>query len=317
MNSLVHSSALSRRLRSVAAILAVLLYTLPVLAQEPEGQGTEQASPWTLGVALGQGRRDNPFVGSDDIQLNAVLDIAWYGERFFFDNGDVGLNLSTTDQLSLNALVVFNNERNYYSYLNNGSSGLDLLNLKRIAQEQGLDSPSIAGGEGVDLDSLTIQELEPLVFQDVDSSLAQRDFAVSSGLEFIYSHAWGDIQGQLLADVSDVHGGQSAWLAYSYPWYTPKSEVSLSLGLDWKSASLVDYYYGVQRDERIDGRPSYRAGSGVNSVIRLSARHALSDRWHLVGVMEREYLSGAIRNSPIIKRDAVNTIFLGLYYQFK
>ena len=288
-----------------------------VYAQATDEQEATQASPWTLGIALGHGRRSNPFVGSDDMPLNAVLDIAWYGERFFFDNGDFGFNLSTSAQWSVNALLVFNNERNYYSYLNNGSSGLDILNLKRLARENGLGLPGIAGEEGVDIDSLTAQELDSLVFQDVDSSLAERDFAASSGLEFIYSHAWGDLQGQLLSDVSGVHGGQSAWLAYSYPWFTPKSEFNLSLGLDWKSKNLVDYYYGVLQKESIKGRPAYRAGSGMNSVIRFSASRELSDHWRLVGVVEREYLSGAIRKSPIIEKDVVNTIFVGLYYQFK
>jgi len=52
-------------------------------------------------------------------------------------------------------------------------------------------------------------------------------------------------------------------------------------------------------------------------VIRFSASRALSERWRLVGVLEREELSSAIRRSPIIERGSVNTAFVGLYYQFK
>ena len=301
----------------VAVCFMAQLCAMPASAQDSVQEQSEEPSPWTLGVALGHGKRINPFVGSDDTRLNAVLDLAWYGERFFFDNGDFGFTLSDSDQLSVSALLVFNNERNYYSSLNNGSSGLDIFNLKRLAQDKGIGLPGIAGGDDLDLDSLSGAELEKIVFKDIDSSLPQRDFAASGGLEFLYSNTWGDWQGQILSDVSAVHAGQSAWVAYSYPWYTRNSEFKLSMGLEFKSAQLVDYYYGVRPSERLEGRPTYSAGSGTNRVVRLSATHKLSERWRLVGVMEREYLGAAIRKSPIIERGTVDTIFVGIYYQFK
>lgn len=275
------------------------------------------SSRWTLGAAVGHGQRDNPFVASDDMNINAIIDLAWYGERWFFDNGDVGFIFHNTDQFSANALVTFNNERNYFSYLSNGSSGLDIFSLRKIAEDKGLSFPSIAGGEAPDLGSLNAEELETLVFEDLDTSLPERDFAVNSGIEMLYLSRWGDLQAQWLTDVSGTHHGQSAWFSYSYPWITPTSEFSLTLGLEWKSSDLVDYYYGVRPDERIEGRPSYSAGAGINRVIRFSASRALSERWRLVGVLEREELSSAIRRSPIIERGSVNTAFVGLYYQFK
>ncbi|MDP2283321.1 MAG: MipA/OmpV family protein, partial [Pseudohongiella sp.] len=177
--------------------------------------------------------------------------------------------------------------------------------------------PGIAGGEAPDLGSLNTDELETLVFNDLDTSLPERDFAVNSGIEMLYLSQFGDLQAQLLTDVSGTHHGQSAWFSYSYPWITRTSEFSLTLGLEWKSSDLIDYYYGVRPDESIDGRPTYAAGSGINRVMRFSASRALSERWRLVGVLEHEQLSSAIRRSPIIERGTVNTAFVGLYYQFK
>lgn len=302
--------------------------TPPALAQESAARNPAEpasAAPaddsadsrWTLGAAVGHGRRDNAFVGSDDMNINAIVDLAWYGERWFFDNGDVGFIFHDTARFSANALLTFNNERNYFSYLSNGSSGLDIFSLRKIAEDKGLSFPSIAGGEAPDLDSLNTEELETLVFEDLDTSLPERDFAVNSGIEMLYLSRWGDLQAQLLTDVSGTHHGQSAWLSYSYPWITPTSEFSLTLGLEWKSRDLVDYYYGVRPDERIEGRAPYSAGAGINRVIRFSASRALSEHWRLVGVVEREQLSSAIRRSPIIERGSVNTAFVGLYYQFK
>ena len=291
----------------------------PVLAAQGLSEQAEDAdsSRWTIGAAVGHGRRDNAFVASDDMNINAIIDLAWYGERWFFDNGDIGFILQETAQFSANALLTFNNERNYFSYLSNGSSGLDIFSLRKIAEDKGLSVPGIAGGEATDLESLNKEELESLVFKDLDTALPERDFAVNSGVEMLYLSRWGDLQAQVQTDVSGIHHGQSAWFSYSYPWITPTSEFSLTLGLEWKSSDLVDYYYGVRPDERIEGRAQYSAGSGINRVIRFSASRVLSERWRLVGVFEREQLSSAIRRSPIIERGSVNTAFVGLYYQFK
>ncbi|ALO45744.1 MipA/OmpV family protein [Pseudohongiella spirulinae] len=300
------------------SIALALGLPLPAAAQEsPQATASAQPSAWTMGVAAGVGRRSNPFVASDDLTQNAIVDLAWYGERWFFDNGDVGYTFNQTDQFSANLLLTFNNERNYFSYLSNGSSGLDISSLRELAIDKGFGTIGIAGGETVDLESLGTSELEEFVFEDLDASLPERDFAVNSGIELLYISRWGDLQAQLLSDVSGTHRGQSAWLAYSYPWITRHSEFSLTLGMEWKSRELVDYYYGVRPDEVIEGRPAYRGKSGVNSVIRFSASRALSERWRLVGVVEQEFLSQNIKRSPIIERGRVSTAFVGIYYQFK
>jgi len=307
-----------RRLSVRFVALFCICLTLPVLAQQSGGQITSAGErAWSVGVAVGHGRRNNPFVASDDLNLNAIVDLAWYGERWFFDNGDIGLTLREAEQFSANALLTFNNERNYYSYLSNGSSGLDIFSLRQLAEEKGFMFMGIAGGEAPDLESLNTVELEEIIFEDLDTALPERDFAVNSGVELLYISDWGDLQAQLLTDISGTHHGQSAWLAYSYPWITRRSEFSLTLGMEWKSHDLVDYYYGVRPQETIDGRPAYTGKSSINSVIRFSVSRALSERWRLVGVVEREYLGKSIRRSPIIERGGVSTAFFGLYYQLK
>lgn len=286
-------------------------------AQESNGGAGEAESgrPWTLGIALGQGRRSNPFVASNDMNINAVVDATWYGERFFFDNGDLGYTFAQSSRFSSNALLTFDNERNYFSYLNNGSSGLDISSLRTIAEENGF-----SGGMGIagvdDFNSLSTAELEELIYQDIDSSLPERDFAANGGFEMLYISPWGDLQAQFLSDISSTHNGESAFVSYSYPWLMPHSEVSLTLGLEWKSSNLLDYYYGVRKEESLEGRPVYRAGSGTNGVMRLTASQALNEHWKLVGMVEREYLSSAIRRSPIINENRITSYFLGLYYQF-
>jgi outer membrane protein len=149
-----------------------------------------------------------------------------------------------------------------------------------------------------------------------NTELPDRDFALNGGVEFLYISPWGDIQAQLLSDLSSTHDGQEAWLSWSRPWYTRNNEFTLTLGLEWKSSKLVSYYYGVREDEAFSGREFYEGGAGTNSFVRFAARHAFSPNWHLVGMVEREYLSGAISDSPIVDDSKVDTFFAGLFYQF-
>src|SRR5690606_2079575 len=153
-------------------------------------------------------------------------------------------------------------------------------------------------------------------YLNASTELPDRDFAFNGGLEFLYISPLGDVQAQLLSDLSSTHNGQEAWLSWSKPWYTPNSEFTVTLGLEWKSDSLVNYYYGVRPEESFTGRPEYQGAAGTNRFVRFAARHRLGEHLSLVGMVERGFLSNAISNSPIVDRSDVDTFFAGLYYQF-
>lgn len=297
-------------LRPLGAGLVVLLFLASPLVQAQTGERS-----WSLGMALGYGERSNPLISGESIDINAVIDFSWYGERFFFDNGDFGLTLHEARNWSVNLIATFNNERNYYNYLTGRTFGLDSLLNNQFG---------IAGGGSLLPDGeqkpSTDESLIPEGFVpetlNLATELPDRDFALNSGFEFLYISPWGDIQAQLLSDISSTHKGQEAWLSWSRPWYTRTNEFTLTLGLEWKSADLVSYYYGVRSDEAFPGRPFYEGSAGTNTFIRFAARHAFSEHWHLVGMVEREFLSSAISASPIVDEDAVDTFFTGIFYRF-
>jgi outer membrane protein len=290
-------------------------------------QETERS--WNLALALGYGERSNPLVSGESIDINTVIDFSWYGERFFFDNGDLGFLLHEHRNYSFNVVATVNNERNFYHYLTGSSFGLkSLVDISRTfggpagSTIAGEDPPrtdfvgpapdseqnflaSIGAPRGADTD-----------FVNLNTELPERDSAVNSGIEFLHISRWGDIQVQLLSDVSGTHHGQEAWFSWSHPWYTLNNEFTLTLGAEWKSGNLVSYYYGVRPEESFPGREAYEAGAGTNTFVRFAARHAFSPHWHAVAMVEREFLSSAISNSPIVDDDATDTFFAGLLYQF-
>src|SRR5262245_56583960 len=89
------------------------LWTLAALAH---GQGTAPApgapeKSWRIGAAFGYGQRTNPVIQSDDIPVLVDLDIAWFGKRWFFDNGDVGFTLFEGAQSTTSLVARVNSDR--------------------------------------------------------------------------------------------------------------------------------------------------------------------------------------------------------------
>ena len=304
----------------------LLLAGIPLVSRAAEDDRS-----WQLGIALGVGERSNPLVNSDDINVNAVIDFSWYGERFFFDNGDFGFLLHEDNRLAINWVATFNNERNYYNYLTGDDLGLNILQtlgddfrFTSIAEDAAADSSLILiseDGELLDRPPGFAPSTDTGLSEALsDTRLATRSTAINSGLEFLYLTPWGDVQAQVLTDVSGTHHGEEAWLSFTHPWYfgTDKGvdEIALTVGVEWKSKDLVGYYYGVLPEESFPGRGTYEGGSGANAYVRLSGRHVFSEHWQLVGLLEREYLSGAIKASPVVRDSHVDTYYLGLYYRF-
>lgn len=275
-----------------------------------------QEKSWELGLAAGYGMRSNPLINSDDIPLYVVFDIAWFGDWFFFDNGDLGLNLHETDKLSINFIAHVNNERGVFEWFNNSQLGVQVFTdslagasifCDDLKTEVLLDSPP---------DSLDL-EIDTGSCQETGQVKApKRSFAVDGGLEIIYADVWGDLQLQVLSDLSLTHKGVEIWASYAYSWHYGNWRLTPSFGLNWKSSNLLDYYYGVRDSEARENRPAYKASSGFNHFARLSVSYTINDHWGLVGVAEYETLSRSIRNSPIVNKDSVETLFVGIMYRF-
>ncbi len=84
--ALAHGQATDPAATSTTATSSAAMASPAPLQLPPERR-------WRLGAAFGYGERTNPLIQSDDIPVIVDLDIAWFGKRWFFDNGDVGFTL--------------------------------------------------------------------------------------------------------------------------------------------------------------------------------------------------------------------------------
>lgn len=241
-------------------------------------------SRWRLGAAIGYGLRTNPLIQSDDIPIVVDLDIAWFGDHLFFDNGDLGLTIVDNKLVTTSLVARVNSDRVFF-----GKTDTKFINI------------DIAG--------------EPLA-QEFEFSVPDRDYAVELGIEALSDGDWGQLQFGAFHDVSSTHDGYEIYLDYRYGWRSQRWYFEPSIGASFKSSALNDYYWGVRDDEANPALPPYDADSGINSHARLMLSYQLSRQWSVSLVTEYERLNSEAAASPLVDEQDVFGYFAGFGFRF-
>merc|ERR1711965_8443 len=108
----------------------------------PQHLYSDSSSPWRIGFSAGLGERSNPLINSDDIPIYGVIQLSYFGERFFFDNGDIGWHLTSGENWSTNLIAGIGGERSFYSFLNSSSVGFESVAADKTDQIE-VAAPSV------------------------------------------------------------------------------------------------------------------------------------------------------------------------------
>lgn len=273
---------------SIKALYATLLFSLPLIAcgaetTEPPGVFDPAASNWRIAAALGYGIRSNPLIQSEDIPIVVDLDIAWFGKRFFFDNGDVGWTVTDNDWFTLSLMGRFNSDRVFF-----GKTNTRLISIGTSSSNQA----------------------------DVEITVPDRDYAIEAGAELLADGNWGRLQLTAFTDVSSTHGGNELGAIYSYGVRRQRWYLEPSIGFSFKSQKLNDYYWGVRPEEANEALPVYELDAGMNVELRIAGSYQLSRNWTLAVVAEYERLNDEMTSSPIVSDSHVTGFFAGFGYRF-
>ena len=268
---------------SLALLLAAMASCSAVVAAETDDGAVE--SRWRLGAALGYGQRANPLVLSDDVPIYVDLDIAWFGDHWFFDNGDLGLTFANNDRLTASFVARFNSDRVFFG-----------LTDKRF----------------VAFDSAGAPLAEATEFEVPD-----RDYAIELGMELLTDGDWGQLQASAYHDVSGTHDGYEIHASYSYGWRNQRLYFEPSVGASYKSAALNDYYWGVSPDEADIVVLPYEADAGTNLHARLMFGYQINRNWSFSLVTEYERINDEAASSPIVEDRDVLGYFAGFSYRFR
>lgn len=270
-----------RQITRLAALLFVVA-AMPAIAEEEIDDNSE--SRWRLGAAFGYGVRTNPLVQSDDIPIIVDLDIAWFGDHWFFDNGDLGLTFADNDRFTASVVGRFNSDRVFFG--------------KTDSRFVSFDSTGLPLAEAVEFE------------------VPDRDYAIELGLEMLTDGDWGRLQLTAFHDVSGTHEGYELYADYSHSWRRQRLYIEPSFGASFKSANLNNYYWGVTPEEAGVAVDPYEAGAGFNWHARLMVGYQLSRHWAVSLVAEFERINDEAASSPIVADRDVLGYFAGVSYRF-
>jgi len=298
---------LMRTRETLMRILALSAWCTLACAQEiqPGAAHTPVAVPaaaperhWRLGAGLGYGNRSNPLIQSDDIPVIVDLDVAWFGKRWFFDNGDIGFTLVDRPRFTTSVVAQLNSDRVFFGktntrYVNFAYSGYGRAETPLVDPEDGA-----------------------VVTGPVEVVIPDRDYAIELGFETLVDGDWGAATLRAFHDVSGTHGGYELSADVSRRWTAGRVSFSPSLGVAYKSARMNDYYWGVNADESSPALPAYEAGGGFAFEGGLQANYYLSRQLRLAVSINYERLAREVAASPLAEDDYVLAYFSGLAWTF-
>jgi outer membrane protein len=248
---------------------------------------------WNFSVALGAGVRTNPLAHSKAIPLVVVPEFSYYGKRVFIENLDLGVTLaeSATNTLNLVASPGYDRVFFYRTDLQNFFiGGLGQAGFNASKPGKPLLTENNAGGTQV-------QVLN-----------RPRRITYLAGPEWTFKYLGVSGQFDFLHEITGQNSGNEIRAALGIPLVEAKGSLRANVGITWKSAATVDYYYGVPR--------VYRAGAAFNPFMKLGYSHPLSGKWTFTAFAHCERLGDAIADSPLIAHRFVTTVFAGTTYAF-
>ncbi|MBW3516480.1 MULTISPECIES: MipA/OmpV family protein [unclassified Shewanella] len=284
-------------------ILFVLITSLSILpaigmakeACAPENQCIEMNN-WDLGIAIGWGQKSNPLRDFDDIPLFFIPTVAYYGEYWFFDNGNLGYTLAEQESFTINLVTSYSLDRAYFYQWDPSNI---FLNRGTQVEAKAINSMYLS------------TEPEPEF-----NSLETRSFTLLGGAEaFIYTRL-GIIRLAYTHDMFNVHQGSEAQIKWTYGWDYDRFIFEFALVFDWKSQDVVDYYYSVRPSENAYWSERYQAKSGWDKGAEMTARYILTDNWDLLLAVRYTLIADEIAASPLLDQDYSSTYFIGAAYRF-
>lgn len=161
-------------------------------------------------------------------------------------------------------------------------------------------------------------------YEDDDSrylrGMDDRDGTLELGLRYVHDLDIAVLGAEFSHDVLGEHDGYELRFTASRGFNNVLDVESLRLtpwvGVSWRSGDLNDYYYGVRPGEATGTRPSYEADGSAGLLTGLQVDYPLTEKWNLFGMLNFEWLTDEITDSPIVGRDYITSAMLGVLYEF-
>lgn len=284
-------------MKSVAWLFLICFFvSSAALACAADEDVCVEPGKFQLSVALGAGQRSNPLYDGDSFPMLILPDFSYYADSWFIDNGTLGYSLQQNERFAASIVMRLNAEKGYFQRWFAG-------NLMTMNSSGSFLPPEFETGGEKSLAAVSIGQV------------GKRPTSVDAGLQFNWFGEQWQSRLNLWQDISSNYEGQNASLSWSRLWSVAGGQFDLSASLYWKSAKLIDTYYGVNENElyylqRYQGRDSWQP------ELRLGWQKALDPRWSLLTFYRYLHLDDAMTESPLVQDDSVQTWFVGVSYRF-
>lgn len=316
MTSFSTNQALKRTWKQIC-LLGCLCLPVHSYAEQSlcaDDQDSEVCTPVNelqITVALGIGTTTNPLYQSENTPLYLVPDVAWYGENWYLDNTEIGYQWQNTDDFAMETFVSINGERGNFSrgfatnvFLPEASPG-DSLTSDPL--------PSVPEVPALDEDSNESAQFATNIGVD---DVADRDWAIDAGVRFHWYQKDSEWSLSIFQDISGVHKGQQAIVTYRHKYHLADWMISPAFSLTWKSANLLDYYYGIDVTDDVSENLFYDAKAGFFPSVRVSVRRKLNENWQWLIFGKYTHLDKGMTDSPLVEESERMTFFTGVTYRF-
>ena len=147
--------------------------------------------------------------------------------------------------------------------------------------------------------------------------MAEREGGFWLGAKAKWDTPWAELSATALGDASNKSSGQQLELEASKSFgLGNRVRLEPHLALTWLDSSYVDYYYGVGAGEAKTGRAAYTGTSTVNTELGLRLKTNLAPGHMVMMDVKHTLLGSGIKNSPLVDRNGVSTVFVAYVHQF-
>ncbi len=147
------------------------------------------------------------------------------------------------------------------------------------------------------------------------SGLEERRWAVEAG-PLIGWRRWPvHVQFRSYWDIPSRHGGTTSELEFSVPFNLERGYFVPGIKITRMSDDYSNYYFGVSETEITPSRPAYAPGAVTNTWVGFTLGYELTPQWLLSTTAGLEFLDSAVTASPIVDRDQLWSVSLGLAYR--
>ncbi|TDO98647.1 MipA/OmpV family protein [Marinomonas balearica] len=148
------------------------------------------------------------------------------------------------------------------------------------------------------------------------SNLTKRDDATEVGVAWIKNEPMFELTTYLNADISNTHKGFEVGFDLGKPMMFAGGYLTPSIGVNYLSEDLVNYYYGVSSSEASNGIKSYDADGSLGANLGLEYVYKIYSGWHSYTAVSWDYLGSGVGDSSIVERDSVWSGIIGIVYEF-